>query len=188
MLVWGLLPSTGSFRDPGSFLLTAPPSSGTRTAPQPPADGGREHKLVRGLHEPGQEARRLASVRLPLVELSHVATLPARDAGKHSQAVRGEKAAVGMGSVSFVCSSTPLDLLSWSSTLSSFCPNNKKGPFCPWDIFVIFSVDILAQVAFAPLQIWLSRWDFQGSGFRHPRALVWEAGRSIEKSIRHAFR
>ena len=44
------------------------------------------------------------------------------------------------------------------------------------------SIDILAQVTFAPVQIWLSQWDFQGNSFRHQ-----EAGRSIEKGICRGF-
>lgn len=52
-----------------------------------PADGEEEQRLVGGLFEPDPEVGLIISAHMPLAELSHMATLTARDAGKYSQAV-----------------------------------------------------------------------------------------------------
>lgn len=63
----------------------APLSSRPWTPVHHSADGEREWKPVGELYEPGQAEGLTTSVHVSLVELSHMAILTARDAGKYSQ-------------------------------------------------------------------------------------------------------
>lgn len=150
------------------------------------ADGKGEWSLVQGLFEPGQDEGLITSSLLPLAELSHMATLTARDAGKYSQAVcpGGKQSGFGESLVHLVLSSpgpstgpTFLEFLDTAHSVkttkhhSSFLGASLLFPQCKHH-----SMDILAQMAFAPLQIWLSQRDFQIP--RAPRAQGQASGRA----------
>lgn len=80
-LVCGI-PATRSFGDLGpsfSFRVWTPLHR--------PADGEGEHRFMGGFSEPDPQVGLITSAHLPLAELSHMATLTARDAGQYSHAV-----------------------------------------------------------------------------------------------------
>lgn len=150
------------------------------------ADSKGEWSLVQGLFEPGQDEGLITSFHLPLAELSHMATLTARDAGKYSQAVcpGGKQSGFGASLVHLVLSSPGpstgpifLEFLDTAHSVettkhhSSFLGASLLFPQCKHH-----SMDILAQVAFATLQIWLSQPDFQIP--RAPRAQGQASGRA----------
>lgn len=157
-----------SFKDPSCFLLKAPTSSRTRSPIHHPEDGEREWKLVGGLHELGQKQGLITSAHVPLAELSHMTTLTAKDAGKYSQAVYPGRRGSGSGEylVHLVPkfpgpsdgSASPEEFLDTACSTK----NNQKKDFSALAASLIpqctvCSMDILAQVAFAPFWIWLSQ-------------------------------
>lgn len=82
----------------------------------------------------------LASVHLLLAELSHVATLAPRDAGKYSQAVclgGGSEYGEHLVPVVLIPLDSQMGPVSWTRH-SSFCQNNRKGFLRPWDVFFFF--------------------------------------------------
>lgn len=167
-LVCGDLPSMWSFKDPSCFLLMAPTSSRTRSPIHHPEDGKREWKLAGGLHELGQKQGLIAPAHVPLAEPSHKTALTAKDAGKYSQAVCPGRRGSGFGEylVHLVPnfpgpsngSASPEEFLDTACSAK----NNQKKDFSALAASSLFpqctscSTDILAQVGFAPLWIWLS--------------------------------
>ena len=167
-LVCGDRPSMWSFKDPSCFLLMAPTSSRTRSPIHHPEDGKREWKLAGGLHELGQKQGLIAPAHVPLAEPSHKTALTAKDAGKYSQAVCPGRRGSGFGEylVHLVPNFPGPSNRSASQEefLDTACSakNNQKKDFSALAASSLFpqctscSTDILAQVGFAPLWIWLS--------------------------------
>lgn len=169
LLVCGDLPSMGSFKDPSCFLLMSPASSRTRSPIHHPEDGKREWKLVGGLHELGQKQGLIAPAHVPLAEPSHKTARTAKDAGKYSQAVCPGIRGSGFGE--YLVHLVPNfpgpsnGSASREEFLDTACSakNNQKKDFSALAASSLFpqctscSMDILAQVGFAPLWIWLSQ-------------------------------
>lgn len=141
-----------------------------------------------GLTESGQEERLITSAHLPLVQLSHVATLTARDAGKYSQAVRTGRRGSGFGehlAHPVLCSPGPSNRPTFLEFLgTTHCQNNKKRTLLPWGhLHYFLTVNTIPWASWHKWpccpQIWLSQWVLQGGSSRQP---------SIRKGTSHRFR